>query len=104
MRWYLATIAWIIVIGGLIWTSVVHGQVLCTYRAEILNRLASEWGEELVEVEYFEFYGLLEALVSPTEGTWTLLLTRPSGISCVLATGKGLGTDKDSLEPTEYVL
>ncbi len=38
------------------------------------------------------------------KGTWTLLLTKPGGISCVLATGKGLDTDEEDPDNVEYEL
>ena len=103
MRWLLfvalvvVTVVFQISIGA-------FGQTFCTEREEILNRLAAEYGEELVEVEDFGLYGLLEVLVSRARGTWTAIVTKPGSPSCVLATGKGLRTDKYSLEATEYVL
>ena len=68
------------------------------------DRLASEYGEELIEAKMMEEHGLLEVLTSPTKGTWTLLLTMPSGISCVLAAGNGLDTDEEDPEKAEYEL
>ena len=68
----------------------VSAQMLCTDRMGMLNRLADQYQEELVQVKEWEELGLLEILASPSQGTWTLLLTKPGGISCVLATGKGL--------------
>ncbi len=85
-------------------SSIVAAQMLCVERVDMLNRLASEYGEELIEVKMMEEHGLLEVLKSPTKGTWTLLLTKPGGISCVLATGKGLGTDEQGPEKVEYEL
>ncbi len=79
-------------------SSIVAAQMLCVERVDMLDRLASEYGEELIEVQMMEEHGLLEVLKSQTNGTWTLLLTKPGGISCVLATGKGLGTDEESPE------
>ena len=104
MRWYIATIAWVLVLGGLTGASVASDQMFCVDRVDMLDRLASEYGEELIEVKEIEDQGLLELLVSRTVGTWTVLITRPGGISCVLATGKGLSTDENSLEQTEYML
>ncbi len=85
-------------------SSIVAAQMLCVERVDMLDRLASEYGEELIEVKMMEEYGLLEVLKSPTKGTWTLLLTRPGGISCVLATGNGLDTDEEDPEKAEYEL
>jgi hypothetical protein len=85
-------------------SSIVAAQMLCVERVDMLNRLASEYGEELIEVKMMEEHGLLEVLKSPTRGTWTLLLTKPGGISCVLATGKGLDTDEKDHGTAGYEL
>ena len=85
-------------------SSIVAAQMLCVERVDMLDRLASEYGEELIEVKMMEEHGLLEVLKSPTMGTWTLLLTKPGGISCVLATGRGLGTDEESPDIVDYEL
>ncbi len=75
-------------------------QMLCVERVDMLDRLALEYGEVLIEVKMMEGHGLLEVLASPRKGTWTLLLTKPGGISCVLATGRGLSGDKLGLVQT----
>lgn len=79
-------------------------QMLCVDRVDMLDRLASDYGEQLIEVKMMEGRGLLEVLASPRKGTWTLLLTKPDGISCVLATGRGLSKRKlQMVVPTEWV-
>ncbi len=85
-------------------SSIVAAQMWCVERVDMLDRLASEYGEELIEVKMMEEHALLEVLTSPTKGTWTLLLTKPGGISCVLATGNGLDTDEEDPEKAEYEL
>ena len=85
-------------------SSIVAAQMWCVERVDMLDRLASEYGEELIEVKMMEEYGLVEVLKSPTNGTWTLLLTKPGGISCVLATGNGLDTEEEDPEKAEYEL
>ena len=85
-------------------SSIVAAQMLCVERVDMHDRLASEYGEELIEVKMIEDHGLLEVLKSRTRGTWTLLLTKPGGISCVLATGRGLGTDEEKPDNVEYEL
>ncbi|MCH7542671.1 MAG: hypothetical protein IIB65_03435 [Proteobacteria bacterium] len=85
-------------------SSILAAQMLCVDRVDMLDRLASEYGEELIEVKMMEEHGLLEVLKSRTKGTWTLLLTKPGGISCVLATGKGLDTVEENLNNVEYEL
>ncbi len=71
--------------------SIAAAQTVCVDRAAMLDGLAAEYGEQLTEVKMIENYGLVEALRSPSKGTWTIILTKPSGISCMLAVGEGLG-------------
>ena len=85
-------------------SSILAAQMLCVDRVDMLDRLASEYGEELIEVKMMEEHGLLEVLKSRSKGTWTLLLTKPGGISCVLATGKGLDTVEENLNNVQYEL
>ena len=35
--------------------------------------------------------GLLEVLTSGNGGTWTIILTMPNGVSCLVAAGKEIG-------------
>ena len=37
-------------------SSIVAAQMLCVERVDMLNRLASEYGEELIEVKMMEEY------------------------------------------------
>ncbi len=71
--------------------SIAAAQTVCVDRAAMLDRLAAEYGEQLTEVKMIENFGLVEVLKSPSKGTWTIILTKPSGISCVLAAGEDVG-------------
>ncbi len=71
--------------------SIAAAQTVCGDRAAMLDRLAAEYGEQLTEVKMIENVGLVEVLRSPSKGTWTIILTKPSGISCMLAAGEGVG-------------
>ncbi len=71
--------------------SIAAAQTVCVDRAAMLDGLAAEYGEQLTEVKMIENFGLVEVLKSPSKGSWTIILTKPSGISCMLAAGEGLG-------------
>ncbi len=71
--------------------SIAAAHTVCVGRAAMLDGLAAEYGEQLTAVKMIENYGLVEVLRSPSKGTWTIILTKPSGISCMLAVGEGLG-------------
>ncbi len=82
--------------------TLAMAQTIWFDRTDMLDRLAAEFEEHLAEVKLIKDQGLLEFLKSPTKGTWTVILTKPSGTSCVIATGEGLtasgadGMDSDA--------
>jgi hypothetical protein len=69
-------------------------QRLCIDRSHMIDTLIDEYGEQLAEVHEIKGTGLLEFHVSPTDGTWTALVTDEENVSCVLATGEGLDPEK----------
>jgi hypothetical protein len=66
----------------------------CLVRSMMIDTLISDYGEQLAEVREIKGKGLLEFHVSPKEGTWTAVLTKPNGMSCVLAVGDGIDPEK----------
>lgn len=66
----------------------------CNDRSVMIDTLVAVYGEQLTEVHKIEGKGLLEFHVSHKEGTWTALLTKGNGISCVLAVGEGIDPAK----------
>jgi hypothetical protein len=60
----------------------------CAPRSAIVDLLAARHGEVLVARGVTNKGGLLETFASQS-GTWTILLTSPSGRSCLVATGDG---------------
>lgn len=66
----------------------------CRVRSAMIDTLIDEYGEQLVEVREVKGQGLLEFHVSPDDGTWTALLTKSNGVSCVLGIGEGIDPSK----------
>jgi hypothetical protein len=72
----------------------------CFDRTHLIDALITDYGEQLAEVHEVQGRGLLEFHVSPTDGTWTAVITDTDGLSCVLATGDGVdGIKSLHLEP-----
>lgn len=67
---------------------------VCYDRSNLVEALVSDYGEQLAEVHEIKGRGILEFHVSPTEGTWTAVVTDAGGTSCVLATGEGIDGEK----------
>ncbi len=59
----------------------------CTSRVNLLNHLKSVYGEEPTATGLTANGLMLEVIVSD-KGSWTLILTTPQGVSCLLGTGQ----------------
>jgi hypothetical protein len=73
----------------------VAGGTYCAERSQIAERLTSGYSEQLVGGGMQSQNGLIEIWTTPAGETWTILMTRPDGISCVMASG----TDWYSRQP-----
>ena len=60
----------------------------CAERALVVQRLAERYGETLRSMGLHRNDGLVEIYSSDATGTWTILMTRPDGTSCLLAAGQ----------------
>ncbi len=70
-------------------TSPALAQQQCTERDKVLKRLASKYQEVPVAMGISTAGGLVEVLTSEKTGTWTIIVTNPQGISCLVASGEG---------------
>ena len=68
----------------------------CTDRMAALTHLSKKYAEAPVAMGLASNGGVLEVLSNDSGRTWTILLTMPSGMSCMLATGE----DWERLNPT----
>lgn len=60
----------------------------CAERARVVERLAERFGETRKSMGLNQVNGLVEVFASDDTGSWTILLTRPDGTSCLLASGE----------------
>ncbi|MBT3703065.1 MAG: hypothetical protein HOE62_00790 [Alphaproteobacteria bacterium] len=61
-------------------------QAVCSERARFLEQLAGNFKENTVALGLVNNGSVLEILTSE-KGSWTILVTKPDGMSCVVATG-----------------
>ena len=59
----------------------------CGDRAAIVERLASDYDETPVSLGMAANGAVIEVHVSPEGETWTLLMSWPTGVACIVATG-----------------
>lgn len=62
-------------------------QTVCGERGEVLNQLSRQYAESPVAIGLTKEGAVIEVLTSPTR-TWTIIVTGPRGMSCVIATGE----------------
>ena len=67
--------------------SPAMAQTVCSTRAEFIDRFAHRYAENPVAMGLASNGGVVEVLASE-KGTWTLLVTMPNGVSCVIAAGE----------------
>lgn len=60
----------------------------CGPRAQVLAELAMRYGESRRAVGLASTEAVVELLASETSGSWTITLTLPSGLTCLLAAGE----------------
>ena len=69
--------------------SPAQGQPQCDERAKVLGMLAKKYQEIPVAAGVTNAGGLVEVLADHKGGTWTIIVTTPQGISCLVAAGEG---------------
>jgi hypothetical protein len=76
--------------------------VFCAARNEVLTKLASDFREQPASVALTSDGQLLEVLKSDSKLTWSILITSPNGVSCIVAAGESWQDrvrDKAALDP-----
>lgn len=67
-----------------------QGSVMrCQERAIVVNFLQRKYNESTFSAGVTQTGYLIEILISPGGGTWTILVTSPQAVSCLLAAGQG---------------
>ncbi len=68
--------------------SGVRADITCGLHHDIVAQLAGQYQERPVAIGISDNGRLLQVLSSADGATWTVIVTTPQGISCVLATGQ----------------
>lgn len=70
----------------------------CARRDTVVRKLAENFGETLRSVGLHRSDGIVEIYSSDETGTWTILMTRPDGISCLMSSGQMWEQDATPLQ------
>ena len=60
----------------------------CAQRQAILDRLTQTYGETVQSMGLGSNNGIVEVFASPETGTWTITVTMPNGMTCLVASGQ----------------
>ena len=60
----------------------------CGPRADVVERLASGYGETRQSIGVAANNAVMEVYASARTGTWTITVTMPSGVTCLVASGR----------------
>ncbi len=84
---YLTAIFGALLIGWGAFSSSAQAQTMCGERSTVVASLEKTYSETPVSMGLASNGAVIEILASPT-GTFTIILTRPNGLSCVMAAGE----------------
>ena len=60
----------------------------CSSRDEVLKQLSAEYSEAPIAMGIASNGGVVEFLSAPAGQSWTIILTLPNGLSCLIAAGE----------------
>lgn len=74
----------------------------CDKRQKVIGHLAAKYQEAPVAIGVTNTGGLVEVLSTGDGLTWTIIVSNPDGLTCLLATGEGwraIQSDRTELDP-----
>lgn len=64
----------------------------CAARQQVIDRLATSYGETVQSLGLGANNGIVEVYASQETGTWTITVTLPNGMTCLVASGQAYET------------
>lgn len=74
---------------ALLASTAMAQQPQCNDRDHVLELLSKKYKETPVAAGVTNTGGLVEVLTDTKGGTWTIIVTTPQGMSCLVAAGEG---------------
>ena len=76
-----------------------QGNPNCAPREMVLERLADKYGETRQSVGLGANNAVIEVFASTETGSWTITVTSPNGITCLVASGQSYEELAEALPP-----
>ncbi len=73
-------------------SATAQQQPACTERTDVLDHLANQYAESPVAMGLANNGGVIEILSSKAGKSWTIILTMPNGMTCMIAAGESWET------------
>ena len=87
MRRYKTAILIALILGSFLLAPAALAQAVCGQHAAVSENLKKSYSEAPVSMGLTPDGGVIEVYAS-AEGSWTMVVTQPSGISCLIAVGQ----------------
>lgn len=71
----------------------------CAPREAVVGRLSESYGESRQSIGLAAGNRVVEMYASPETGTWTLLMTLPDGLTCILGAGQAFERLDEEVTP-----
>ena len=71
----------------------------CAPRAAVVERLVSGYGETRQSIGLGSNNAVIEVFASRDTGSWTITVTLPNGLTCLVASGQSFETLAEALPP-----
>ncbi|HBZ43749.1 MAG TPA: hypothetical protein DEO85_06740 [Maritimibacter sp.] len=87
-------------ISGLIAATTAQGQTNnCAPRERVLDQLSKRFGEARQSIGLAAGNRVVEMYASPDTGTWTLTMTLPTGLTCIIGAGESFERVDEEVTP-----
>lgn len=77
---------------GVATSSMAQSSPMCGARAGVVQGLENRYSEKPIAAGLDHNGALVEVLTAPDGATWTILVSMPNGMSCVVSTGESWQT------------
>jgi hypothetical protein len=71
----------------------------CAPRPMVLERLANSYGETRQSIGLGSNNAVIEVFSSAETGSWTITVTKPDGVTCLVASGRSFENLSEALPP-----
>lgn len=85
---------------ALVAATAADAQNNCAQRDVVIERLAERYGESRQTIGLAAQNRVVETFASIETGTWTITVTLPSGVTCLVASGTGFERLDEAPAPT----